>query len=116
MLARRALVFDHMQDAVIITDLDGRIVDWNPAAERVFGYTRAEMLGRSVGRLYRTDDPRGLERTIIAAMEEHGRWFGELGIARKDRSEGLCETTIVPLRDAQGKRIATVGARRTPVS
>ncbi len=111
-LARRALVFEHMQDGVIITDLDGRIVDWNPAAEHIFGYTRAEMLGRTVARLYRVEAPGQLEQTIIQAMETDGRWFGELCFARKDGREGRCETTVAPLRDANGKRIATVGVNR----
>lgn len=42
-----AMVFEQMSDAVICSDLAGRIVDWNPGAEKLFGYTRAEVLGGS---------------------------------------------------------------------
>ncbi|AMB44258.1 PAS domain S-box protein [Methylobacterium sp. AMS5] len=35
-------------DAVVISDADGRIVIWNPAAERIFGYSEAEALGQSL--------------------------------------------------------------------
>jgi PAS domain S-box-containing protein len=110
--ARRALVFEHMQDAVIVTDLDGRVVDWNPAAEQVFGYPREEMLGRRVGRLYRLEAPAQLERAILDALDTCGRWFGELRFVRKDGAEGWCETTVVPLRNARGRRIAAVGVNR----
>src|SRR6185503_10621870 len=78
LLTRRALVFEHMQDGVIITDLQARIVDWNPAAERIFGYTKEEMIGRTVRRLYRAEGPDELEAAIIAEMESRGCWTGEL--------------------------------------
>ena len=35
-------------DAVVISDADGRIVVWNPAAERIFGFLEAEALGQSL--------------------------------------------------------------------
>lgn len=35
-------------DAVVISDADGRIVIWNPAAERIFGFSEAEALGQSL--------------------------------------------------------------------
>src|SRR6185369_406442 len=39
---RLALLFDNLHDAVVFTDFDGRIIEWNPAAETMFGFSRAE--------------------------------------------------------------------------
>jgi PAS domain S-box-containing protein len=46
-LREAAMVVDQMEDAVIRSDLDGNIVSWNRAAERLFGYRAGEMIGRS---------------------------------------------------------------------
>ena len=40
-LRREALIWEQMSDGVIVTDLEGRITNWNPAAERMFGYAAA---------------------------------------------------------------------------
>ena len=44
-MKRQAQTFDHIFDGVIVTDLDGRIVDWNPGATRMFGYSKEEAVG-----------------------------------------------------------------------
>ena len=43
---RHNLIFQHRDDGVILTSLDGKITDWNPGAERMFGHSREEILGR----------------------------------------------------------------------
>ena len=50
-LARLAAVVDSLQDAVLSRTLDGIILTWNSGAERLYGYTAAEMIGRSVSAL-----------------------------------------------------------------
>lgn len=111
-LVRRALLFDHMSEGVIITDLNARIVEWNPGAERLFGYTQREMVGRRVNRLYRTEDPLRLEEAILAELEKRSGWVGELRFVRKSGESGWCQTTIVPLRDDHGGRVANVCLNR----
>jgi PAS domain S-box-containing protein len=108
-LRRQALTFENIYDAIIITDLDGRIIDWNPAAEKLFGYTKAEVLGRSPGIIHHPEQATSLTRDIIDGMARHGRWTGEIRFIRKDGSEGTCETIVVPLRDSSGEITATLG-------
>jgi PAS domain S-box-containing protein len=48
---RLAALLDAFDDAVVTTDLDGTIEWWNRAAERLFGYSAAEVLGRPIGGL-----------------------------------------------------------------
>jgi len=46
--ALKSAIVDHAQTAVVVADADDRIVEFNPAAEVLFGYTRADALGRQV--------------------------------------------------------------------
>src|SRR5882762_9543147 len=55
-LRRQAQVIDQVHDAVVQTDLSGRIVKWNRGAERILGYTEAEAVGQHVSMLYFEED------------------------------------------------------------
>ena len=46
--ARKTAILSSVQDAVVAADAEGRITEFNPAAERMFGYSREEVLGRPV--------------------------------------------------------------------
>ncbi|NER36035.1 MAG: PAS domain S-box protein [Oscillatoria sp. SIO1A7] len=111
-LRRQALVFENIYDAVILTDLAGEITDWNQAAERMFGYTKAEASGHSTGILYRPEEAPVLTEQIIEGMTGDGRWSGEINFIRKDGSSGICETVVLPIRDKTGETIATLGVNR----
>jgi PAS domain S-box-containing protein len=107
-LRRQALIFKHLTDGVIVTDLERRIIDWNPAAERMSGYTKEEVLGK-LPQIFldQKKDPH-LEQEIKAALISAGYWAGELKYLRKDGRSGVCETQIVLLLDDQGMPIARV--------
>jgi PAS domain S-box-containing protein len=111
-LRRQALTFENIYDGVIITDLKGTILDWNPAAERIFGYTKAEICEQSISILHKLEEDLALNTAIIEDIAQHGRWSGEINFVRKDSSQGICETTIVPLQDEQGQNIATISVNR----
>jgi len=49
-------LLDSISDAVIATNLEGKILSWNPAAEHLFGWTADEALGESVAMLFSTQD------------------------------------------------------------
>ncbi|MBF0163970.1 MAG: EAL domain-containing protein [Magnetococcales bacterium] len=81
-LARR--VFENAGEAILITDPQGRITDVNPAYERITGYSRAEVLGKSpnVTKSGRHDAEfyRGMWNQLLAA----GNWEGEIWDRRKN--------------------------------
>ncbi|MEH2290999.1 PAS domain-containing hybrid sensor histidine kinase/response regulator [Nostoc sp.] len=105
----QALTFENMHDGVIITDLTGSIIDWNPAAESMFGYTKAEILAKHSSILLQPEVAATLNANILSTLNQQGRWSGEIHFIRKDGSERICETTIVALQNEQGETVATVG-------
>jgi PAS domain S-box-containing protein len=108
----RGLIFETMHDGAMITDLEGRILDWNRAAERMFGYKKADVLGKTPAILYTPEVAAKLTLQILDTLKCHGRWTGEIGFIRQDGTAGICETAVVPLQDAAGRTILTVGVNR----
>ena len=82
-IRRHARAFDHISDAVITMDLEARIVDWNPGAERMFGYNQEEMLGKTPDVL-RPANAKKTAVELLAEMRRTGRWSGEMRFVRKD--------------------------------
>ncbi|MGX7925185.1 PAS domain S-box protein [Tsuneonella sp. HG094] len=97
-----AALIESADDAIIAKDLDGRVVSWNPAAERLFGWTSGEMVGNSIRRLL-PDDRQHEEDRIIARVKK-GERIGLFLTRRlhKDGHEIPVAVTISPVRDADG--------------
>ena len=110
-LRREALLFGSLNDGVIFLDLQGNVVDWNTSAERLFGYSKGEVLGRPWSDVLKLSEA-NLQATVLAALRRYGRWSREVIALRKDGSETFCEVTVVPLRDAEGRHIATIAVHR----
>jgi PAS domain S-box-containing protein len=110
---RKALAFDAIYDGVIVTDVEGRVTDWNAAAERMFGHERDAVIGHELGPVLQLggDDYR---RTggIVNGVRSEGRWVGELEWVRSDGTPGVSETIVLPLHDRSGALVGTIGANR----
>ena len=64
-------------DAILVRDLDNRIVFWNRGAEETYGWTAEQAMGRVTHDLLQTKFPVSRE-AVDAALREHGIWEGEL--------------------------------------
>lgn len=109
-LRREALIFENINDSVILTDLAGKIIDINPATVRLFGYEREELIGKTPAEMWHV--PRAgmsVNEQIIQGIRENGRWQGEIDVVRKDNVHRVMEVTALPLVDSDGHRIATIG-------
>ncbi len=111
-LRREAFIFDNLYDAVIITDMEGKIINWNSAAAKIYGYKKEEILNSSVEILNKKSLPVTLTGQIIKAVKNEGKWTGEINFVRKNGSEGISETVVFPFLDPQGEEIALVGVNK----
>ena len=111
-MRRQALTFASIRDAIIVADLKGRISDWNPAAEQMFGYSREEALGKGLYALYDPEEPKRFKQTITAAISKQRRWEARTPFHRKDGTVGECEVRYTPLLDEQRRPVALVGVSR----
>lgn len=72
-LKQRAKAFDYLFDAIVVTDLQGTIIDWNKGAESLYGYTNEEAVGRTVSILHVPDDIEHVTAEVISAITEFGK-------------------------------------------
>lgn len=102
---RLAAIVASSDDAIISKDLDGRIMSWNEAAERLFGYKPEEVIGQPVTMLMAPDryneEPGILERIRRGERLEHY----ETVRRRKDGTLFDIELTVSPIKDENGRVI-----------
>jgi PAS domain S-box-containing protein len=102
--ARLAAIVEASDDAIISKTLDGTIQSWNRGAERMYGYTAAEAVGRTVFELI--VPPEGHERIHeFSRRLERGESVGPVDIDRvcKDGRRIMVSVTMSPIRDASGR-------------
>lgn len=87
---------DGANDAIFVCGSDDRITYWNKGAERLYGWTRAEAMGKSPHVLLRTDFP--VPFAEIARQRQQGGWQGELVHTRRDGSRVTVASRWTPLK------------------
>ncbi|WP_230405193.1 PAS domain-containing protein [Undibacterium rugosum] len=98
-------VIESSDDAIITKSLDGLVTSWNPAAERLLGYSCSEMLGQSITKLFPSSKVREEQELLkrIASGERVASFETER-IHRNGKTVYV-SITISPLRDRAGKVI-----------
>ncbi|MFC6755121.1 diguanylate cyclase domain-containing protein, partial [Halorubrum tibetense] len=104
--------FDYLFDAVVVTDTNGVIVDWNAGSEALYGYTKSEAVGQAVSILHVPEDSAQLTAQVIAAVARDGKWTGEIRMLRKDGHIGWIESMCVPIFDDDGSMVGALGINR----
>ena len=101
--ARLAAVVESSDDVIVSKTLDGIITSWNPAAERVFGWTPAEAIGRHIT-LIIPEERRAEEDDVLARIRRGERvdHFETVRITKDGRRLDL-SITVSPIRDGAGR-------------
>src|SRR5919205_935254 len=98
-------IIESAEDAIISKTLEGIITSWNKGAERIFGYTADEVIGKSVTILIPSDHP-DEEPSILARLRAGKRIeHYETIRVRKDGTLVNISLTVSPIRDASGRII-----------
>ena len=100
--ARLAAIVASSDDAIVSKDLNGIVTSWNGAAERLFGYTADEMIGRSITTIippdHKSEEDFVLSRVRAGLSVEHYETIRQ----RKDGSLVEISLTVSPIRKADG--------------
>src|SRR5499426_1663913 len=100
--ARLAAIVDSSDDAIVSKTLEGVIVTWNRAAERMFGYSAAEAIGRHITLIIPSE--RHAEENDVLARIRRGEIIDHFETIRqrKDGQRLVISLTVSPIRDANG--------------
>jgi PAS domain S-box-containing protein len=91
--------------SIIATDPAGVILLWNEGAHRLYGYTPAEVIGRSWSLLHSEEDVRcGLPDQMMDGALRDGKWEGTVARVRKDASQFTARVVTTPRRRAGGEQ------------
>ena len=100
-----AAIVDSSDDAIVSKTLDGLITSWNRAAERIFGWTAAEAVGRSIT-IVIPPDRLAEEEDILARIRQGEKIeYFETTRMRKDGSRFEISLTVSPIKNAKGEVI-----------
>ena len=99
-IVEQAALLDLAQDAIMVRDLEGKTLFWNKGAERMYGWTRQEAVGRHIKDLVYIS-PKKFEEANGLAINQ-GEWHGELHHQTKERRELTIEARWTLIRDNDG--------------
>lgn len=98
----QASLLDKAQDAIGVRDLEHRLIYWNKGAQRLYGWTADEVIGKNAdGLVYKKESPLLIQakKSVI----ERGEWTGELHQITKDKKEIIVESRWSLIRNGEGK-------------
>ena len=101
-LGRLSAVVERSKEAVLITGTDGIIAYVNPAFAQITGYSREEALGKNPRFLKSGKQDAVLYKNLWDTVLGGKIWHGEMTNRRKDGSQYIQETTIIPVQDDDG--------------
>jgi PAS domain S-box-containing protein len=107
-----AAIVEAANDSIVSSTLDGMISSWNAAAERMYGYTAAEIIGRSAALLIPPETAPELIAALRRVRQGEGIEDFETRLRRKDGSIIEVSLTDSPLRDASGTVVGTASITR----
>lgn len=101
-IREQAALLDEAREAIVVRDLDDKLVYWNKGAERTYGWTKTEVTALGAGDpRYQTrlDQFEQAKRTVL----EKGAWVGELEHTTKERKQITVESHWTLVRDDAGR-------------
>jgi PAS domain S-box-containing protein len=107
-LREQASLLDRAQDAIMVRNLDLTLRFWNQGAQRLYGWSAEEVLGKTMAQhMYK--DPQLLEMAMRQTLASGGDWSGELEQQARDGSTINVEARWTVVRDEQGNINGVLG-------
>ena len=108
-LRSQAKIIDQIHDSVVSTDLDGFVTSWNNGAERMFGYTSNEVLGKHISTVYPEEETPCLKDKVIDSLKEMGAHEVEVRMQRKSGENFYTHLSLSMLYDEHASAIRMIG-------
>ncbi|MFM8424344.1 MAG: PAS domain S-box protein, partial [Chloroflexota bacterium] len=102
----------HISDALITINTQNVVTSWNLAAEKLYGWTATEAIGRLLSELIHTEYDEGSRESAVQSVLEHGEWIGEVRQQRKDGTRFPVWSHVAALHGARGALVGYVGVNR----
>jgi two-component system, cell cycle sensor histidine kinase and response regulator CckA len=106
-LAQQAALLEAAQDAIVVRDLAGTISYWNRSAERIYGWSADQAIGRRLEDLLAIDGP--TYAMASRQLLQHGRWVDELETLTAGGRRLIVEARWTLVRDEQGHPVSVLG-------
>lgn len=107
-LQQQAQIINQIHDAVITTDKHYRITYWNQGAERLYGYSAAEMNGQPLTSLYLAENRDTLPQTLLEPLSKAGNYEVEMPLLKKSGEIFFARLSLSLLRDRDGEIMGIV--------
>lgn len=104
----QARLLDAVGEAVIATQLDGTVLYWNDEAERLYGWSAGEVLGRTVAEIARSDVSPSQAEAIMEQLKKGESWSGELMVEDRHGREFPVMVTDSPFLDENGEIVGLI--------
>ncbi len=105
-------ILSSVGEGVVVTDLDGTLLDVNATYETQTGYGQGELTGYPMWDLYDLGDPAAVQNDIRKVTQNGAVWTRESVGIKKDESRYDVHITMAPLRNEFGRTIGYVGSQR----
>jgi PAS domain S-box-containing protein len=105
----QASLLDQARNAVIATDLDGKIVFWNKFAETLYQWEADEAIGKSIQEVTVPELSIEVSQDIMTSIQQLGYWEGDFNVRRKDGSIFPAHVVDTVFRDSMGTVIGIIG-------
>lgn len=105
----QAHLLDTVEQAVIATDLEGRITYWNHFAEKLYGWPAGEAVGRSILEVTPDANEGTYAAEIMSHLMDGQTWSGEFNVRRRDGTSFPAMVTDTPILNESGRLVGVVG-------
>jgi PAS domain S-box-containing protein len=105
----QARLLNAVGQAIVATDLEGNITYWNSAAEQLYGWQEAEVLGRNIVDVTPAEASKEQAINIMKRLIEGEHWSGEFIAKRRDGNIFPAIVTNSPITDDKGEMIGIIG-------
>jgi len=108
----QSVLVQNVSDAIISMDLDFKILSWNAAAEKIYGWSEKEVIGKRLVDLVKPVYTKGTRVQVLKNFYKVGHWTGEMIQKGKDGNDIVIQSSGSYIKNSAGKPIGIVTVNR----